>query len=132
MKLELELGSVRAYLFELGLGSRVKPKARARLELFSEQPRMNKKIGSSSLQRAKARLELSSPMLHPYLEPSFLQTDFVCTLQVLNQEETPLLYSLVFGDGVVNDATSVVLFNAITKFDLSDMNTYLEAITISN
>ncbi|KAF7818245.1 sodium/hydrogen exchanger 2-like [Senna tora] len=38
----------------------------------------------------------------------FSATDSVCTLQVLNQEETPLLYSLVFGEGVVNDATSVV------------------------
>jgi solute carrier family 9 (sodium/hydrogen exchanger), member 8 len=38
---------------------------------------------------------------------------------VLSQDETPLLYSLVFGEGVVNDATSVVLFNAIRKFDLS-------------
>ncbi|KAD6120172.1 hypothetical protein R6Q59_000433 [Mikania micrantha] len=54
----------------------------------------------------------------------FSATDSVCTLQVLNQEETPLLYSLVFGEGVVNDATSVVLFNAITKFDLSDMDLY--------
>lgn len=43
----------------------------------------------------------------------------ILMLQVLNQEETPLLYSLVFGEGVVNDATSVVLFNAIQKFDLS-------------
>ncbi|KAK6934529.1 Cation/H+ exchanger [Dillenia turbinata] len=32
-------------------------------------------------------------------------------------DETPLLYSLVFGEGVVNDATSVVLFNAIRKLD---------------
>lgn len=37
---------------------------------------------------------------------------------MLNQDETPLLYSLVFGEGVVNDATSVVLFNAIQSFDL--------------
>ncbi|PPD81179.1 hypothetical protein GOBAR_DD21890 [Gossypium barbadense] len=44
--------------------------------------------------------------------------DSVCTLQVLNQDEPPLLYSLVFGEGVVNDATSVVLFNAIQSFDL--------------
>ena len=43
-------------------------------------------------------------------------------LQVLNQDETPLLYSLVFGEGVVNDATSVVLFNAIQRFDLSHIN----------
>nr|ADD70241.1 Na/H antiporter [Bruguiera gymnorhiza] len=49
----------------------------------------------------------------------FAATDSVCTLQVLNQDETPLLYSLVFGEGVVNDATSVVLFNAIQSFDLS-------------
>ncbi|KAJ4727596.1 Sodium/hydrogen exchanger [Melia azedarach] len=48
----------------------------------------------------------------------FAATDSVCTLQVLNQEETPLLYSLVFGEGVVNDATSVVLFHAVQKFDL--------------
>ena len=46
-------------------------------------------------------------------------------LQVLNQDETPLLYSLVFGEGVVNDATSVVLFNAVQNFDLS----HIDAIT---
>lgn len=52
----------------------------------------------------------------------FAATDSVCTLQVLNQDETPLLYSLVFGEGVVNDATSVVLFNAIQSFDLNQLN----------
>ncbi|KAE8713286.1 Sodium/hydrogen exchanger 4 [Hibiscus syriacus] len=50
----------------------------------------------------------------------FAATDSVCTLQVLNQDETPLLYSLVFGERVVNDATSVVLFNAIQSFDLTN------------
>lgn len=43
-------------------------------------------------------------------------------VQVLNQDETPLLYSLVFGEGVVNDATSVVLFNAIESFDVTNVN----------
>lgn len=43
-------------------------------------------------------------------------------VQVLNQDETPLLYSLVFGEGVVNDATSVVLFNALKSFDLSKID----------
>jgi NhaP-type Na+/H+ or K+/H+ antiporter len=42
--------------------------------------------------------------------------------QVLNQDETPLLYSLVFGEGVVNDATSVVLFNALQNFDLDKID----------
>ncbi|XP_071738264.1 sodium/hydrogen exchanger 3-like isoform X2 [Rutidosis leptorrhynchoides] len=46
----------------------------------------------------------------------------LCTFQVLNMEETPLLYSLALGEGVVNDATSMVFFNAIKRFNLSDMN----------
>ncbi|XP_076938048.1 sodium/hydrogen exchanger 3-like [Bidens hawaiensis] len=53
----------------------------------------------------------------------FSATDSVCTLQVLNQDETPLLYSLVFGEGVVNDATSVVIFNAVQHFDFSQITT---------
>ncbi|KAL2521170.1 Sodium/hydrogen exchanger 2 [Forsythia ovata] len=52
----------------------------------------------------------------------FAATDSVCTLQVLSQDETPLLYSLVFGEGVVNDATSVVLFNAIQSSDLTTID----------
>lgn len=48
----------------------------------------------------------------------FSATDSVCTLQVLSQDDTPFLYSIVFGEGVVNDATSVVLFNALQNFDL--------------
>ncbi|PWA48453.1 na+/H+ (sodium hydrogen) exchanger 3 [Artemisia annua] len=51
----------------------------------------------------------------------FSSTDTVCTLQVLHQDETPLLYSLVFGEGVVNDATSVVLFNAVRKINVSTL-----------
>ncbi|XP_068660960.1 sodium/hydrogen exchanger 1-like isoform X2 [Aristolochia californica] len=49
-------------------------------------------------------------------------TDSVCTLQVLNQDETPLLYSLVFGEGVVNDATSIVLFNAVQTLDFNKID----------
>ncbi|KAH7351574.1 hypothetical protein KP509_19G003600 [Ceratopteris richardii] len=52
----------------------------------------------------------------------FSATDSVCTLQVLHQDETPLLYSLVFGEGVMNDAASVVLFNAIQRLNLSEMD----------
>lgn len=52
----------------------------------------------------------------------WLFSDNVFCLQVLHQDETPLLYSLVFGEGVVNDATSVVLFNAIQKMDVTRLN----------
>ncbi|CAL4902954.1 unnamed protein product [Urochloa decumbens] len=58
----------------------------------------------------------------------FSATDSVCTLQVLNQDETPLLYSLVFGEGVVNDATSVVLFNAIENLDMG----HFDALVLLN
>ncbi|KAF3326234.1 sodium/hydrogen exchanger 2-like protein [Carex littledalei] len=52
----------------------------------------------------------------------FSATDSVCTLQVLSQDDTPFLYSIVFGEGVVNDATSVVLFNALQNFDLDHID----------
>ncbi|KAF8725875.1 hypothetical protein HU200_020440 [Digitaria exilis] len=62
----------------------------------------------------------------------FSATDSVCTLQVLNQDETPLLYSLVFGEGVVNDATSVVLFNAIENLDISQFDAFVLLNFIGN
>lgn len=49
----------------------------------------------------------------------FAATDSVCVLQVLDQDEHPLVYSLVFGEGVVNDASSVVLFRAVQRVDSS-------------
>lgn len=54
----------------------------------------------------------------------FSATDSVCTLQVLSQDDTPLLYSLVFGEGVVNDATSVVLFRAVQNIDLTEIDVF--------
>jgi len=51
-------------------------------------------------------------------------------LQVLNQDETPLLYSLVFGEGVVNDATSVVLFRAVQTYNFDNF-TPLEGFQIA-
>ncbi|RCV39336.1 hypothetical protein SETIT_8G215400v2 [Setaria italica] len=72
-----------------------------------------------------SRLNIGALELGDYLALGaiFSATDSVCTLQVLSQDETPFLYSLVFGEGVVNDATSVVLFNAIQNFDLGNINT---------
>jgi hypothetical protein len=40
-------------------------------------------------------------------------TDSVATLQVISQGRFPLLYSLVFGEGVINDATSIVVLGTI-------------------
>jgi NhaP-type Na+/H+ or K+/H+ antiporter len=43
----------------------------------------------------------------------FAATDSVATLQVLDRDAHPELFSLVFGEGVVNDAVSVVLLGAV-------------------
>ena len=48
----------------------------------------------------------------------------VLYIQVLHPDETPLLYSLVFGEGVVNDATSIVLFRAVESIDLTQINVF--------
>ena len=40
-------------------------------------------------------------------------TDSVAALQVISQDSYPLLYSLVFGEGVINDATSIVILGTI-------------------
>nr|ALP46546.1 vacuoloar Na+/H+ antiporter 1 [Eschscholzia californica] len=78
-------------------------------------------LGATQILR---RMNIGSLDIADYLAIGtiFSATDSVCTLQVLNQDQTPLLYSLVFGEGVVNDATSVVLFNAIQSFDLTRIN----------
>ncbi|MFS8000068.1 hypothetical protein Hanom_Chr12g01174091 [Helianthus anomalus] len=74
MKLELELGSVRTYFFELELGSRVKPKARTRLgsartilRTILNELKARLELTSTSLKRAKARLQLGSSMLSSIL-----------------------------------------------------------------
>ncbi|CAN1285300.1 Sodium/hydrogen exchanger 2 [Linum perenne] len=75
----------------------------------------------NELTSANAFYTVLSSMHLSALGAIFAATDSVCTLQILNQDQTPLLYSLVFGEGVVNDATSVVLFNAIQGFDLVNL-----------
>ncbi|MFS7942971.1 hypothetical protein Hanom_Chr06g00494781 [Helianthus anomalus] len=72
--MKLELGSVRAYLFELELGSRVKTKARSQLDsarailkTTSNELKAELELASISLKRAKARLEFDSPMLSSLL-----------------------------------------------------------------
>jgi sodium/hydrogen exchanger 8 len=78
------------------------------------------------------KLGLGKLLIQDYLALGtiFSATDSVCTLQVLSQDDTPLLYSLVFGEGVVNDATSVVLFRAVQKLTFDDF-TGIEVLQMS-
>ncbi len=58
----------------------------------------------------------------------FAATDSVAVLQVLKQDRNPLLYSLVFGEGVINDATAVALLRAVqVRCTCLCFNNYAEA-----
>ena len=48
----------------------------------------------------------------------FLMLNF----KFLNQDETPLFYSSVFSEGVVNDAAFIVIFNAVQSLDFSSID----------
>ena len=43
-------------------------------------------------------------------------SDVVAAISLLNPEKQPKLFSLVFGEGVTNDAISIILFNAVVMF----------------
>ena len=43
----------------------------------------------------------------------FATTDSVAVLQVLEQDRAPLLFNMVFGEGVINDATTVALLRTV-------------------
>ena len=43
----------------------------------------------------------------------FATTDSVAVIQVLEEDRAPLLFSLVFGEGVINDATTVALLRTV-------------------
>ena len=49
----------------------------------------------------------------------FAATDSVAVLQVLEPSRAPLLFSLVFGEGVVNDATTVALLRTVAALTAS-------------
>ncbi|XP_062084675.1 sodium/hydrogen exchanger 1-like isoform X3 [Humulus lupulus] len=70
------------------------------------------------------RIGISSLSVKDYLAVGAIlsATDSVCTLQVLSQDQTPFLYSTVFGEGVVNDATSIVLFYSVQALDISNID----------
>jgi len=43
-------------------------------------------------------------------------TDVIAAISMVNYDEQPKLYSLLFGEGVVNDAVAIILFNSVKKF----------------
>ena len=46
--------------------------------------------------------------------------DVITALSLLSPETQPKIYSLIFGEGVVNDAVTVILFTVITQHFVTD------------
>ena len=43
-------------------------------------------------------------------------SDVIAAVSLIKPSEQPKLFSLVFGEGIVNDAVSIILFNTVMKF----------------
>jgi sodium/hydrogen exchanger-like protein 6/7/sodium/hydrogen exchanger 8 len=43
-------------------------------------------------------------------------TDTVAAISLLDPIETPKLFSVIFGEGVVNDGVVIILFNTVNAF----------------
>jgi sodium/hydrogen exchanger-like protein 6/7/sodium/hydrogen exchanger 8 len=51
-------------------------------------------------------------------------SDVIAAISIIKYEEQPKLFSLVFGEGIVNDAVAIILFNTVS-------NAITEGITYS-
>ena len=43
-------------------------------------------------------------------------SDVIAAISLIKPSEKPKLFSLVFGEGIVNDAVSIILFNTVLKY----------------
>merc|ERR1719361_377069 len=43
-------------------------------------------------------------------------TDVIAAVSLINPAEKPKLFSLVFGEGITNDAVSIILFNTVVNY----------------
>ena len=47
-------------------------------------------------------------------------TDVVAAISIIKYEEQPKLFSLVFGEGITNDAVCIILFNTVMQYSGPD------------
>jgi sodium/hydrogen exchanger-like protein 6/7/sodium/hydrogen exchanger 8 len=71
----------------------------------------------SSETGATTTTAVSFSMMEVLLMSSLLcSTDVIAAVSMLSPKKTPKLFSLVFGEGIVNDAVSIILFNTVSEF----------------
>lgn len=49
-------------------------------------------------------------------------SDVIAAISIIKYEEQPKLFSLVFGEGIVNDAVAIILFNTVSGAIQSGVN----------
>jgi hypothetical protein len=47
-------------------------------------------------------------------------TDVIAAVSIVKYEKQPKLFSLIFGEGILNDAVCIILFNTVHDFTVSD------------
>ena len=57
-------------------------------------------------------------------------SDAVAAISIINYDAQPKLFSLVFGEGITNDAVSIILFNTILKYTVEEEFTYDTPVVI--
>ena len=50
-------------------------------------------------------------------------TDEVCAISLVQEDKTPLLYSLILGESIVNDAVSILIFESLSRVSFSTLST---------
>lgn len=59
-------------------------------------------------------------------------SDVIAAVSLLNFDKEPRLYSIVFGEGITNDAVSIILFNTVLKYTKKNAEiTWSTPLTIS-
>jgi NhaP-type Na+/H+ or K+/H+ antiporter len=54
-------------------------------------------------------------------------SDTIAAISIISYEKQPKLFSIVFGEGIINDAVSIILFNTVMKY--SAINSEINWIT---
>jgi len=61
-------------------------------------------------------------------------TDVIAAVSLVNFDKQPRLFSLIFGEGIVNDAVAIILFNTVLSFSQSnvEVDAYAPFIILGN
>lgn len=43
-------------------------------------------------------------------------SDVIAAISLISYDQEPTLFSIVFGEGILNDAVSIILFNTVMKY----------------